>query len=66
VTVGNELILKVKIDLVALCLIQMLSQNRNMEDNQDNLACTPLEILEIAKNTVKFFHLTLLVLDTFC
>jgi hypothetical protein len=40
VTVGNELILKVKIDLVALCLIQMLSQNRNMEDNQDNLACT--------------------------
>jgi hypothetical protein len=56
VTVGNELILKVKIDLVALCLIQILSQNRNMEDNQDNLACTPLEILEIAKNTVKFFH----------
>jgi hypothetical protein len=26
-----------------------------MEDNQDNLACTPLEIREIAKNTVKFF-----------
>jgi hypothetical protein len=22
-----------------------------MEDNQDNLACTPLEIHEIAKNT---------------
>jgi hypothetical protein len=30
-----------------------------MEDNQDNLACTPLEIREIAKNTVKFFHWTL-------
>jgi hypothetical protein len=36
-----------------------------MKDNQDNLACTPLEIREIAKNTVKFFHWTLPVLDTF-
>jgi hypothetical protein len=40
VTVGNVLILKVKIDLVALCFIQILSQNTNMEGNQDNLACT--------------------------
>jgi hypothetical protein len=36
-----------------------------MEDNQDNLACTPPEIREIAKNTGKFFHWILSVLDTF-
>jgi hypothetical protein len=36
-----------------------------MEDNQDNLACTRLEIREIAKNTVKFFLWTLPVLETF-
>jgi hypothetical protein len=36
-----------------------------MEDNHDNLASTPLEIRESAKNTVKFFHWTIPVLDTF-
>jgi hypothetical protein len=36
-----------------------------MADNQDNLACTPPGEGEIAKNTVKFFHWTLPVLDTF-
>jgi hypothetical protein len=29
------------------CFIQILSQNTIMEDNQDNLACTPLEICEV-------------------
>jgi hypothetical protein len=33
-----------------------------MEDNQDNLACTPPETRETDKNTVKFFHWTLPVL----
>jgi hypothetical protein len=56
VAVGNVLILKEKFDLIAFCFIQMLSQNTNMQDNQDNLACTPFEIREIAKNTVKCFH----------
>jgi hypothetical protein len=36
-----------------------------MEDNQDNLALTPPEIREIAKNTAKFFHWTLPALGTF-
>jgi hypothetical protein len=36
-----------------------------MENNQDNLACTPPGIREIAKNMVNFFHWTLPVLDTF-
>jgi hypothetical protein len=36
-----------------------------MEDNEDHLACMPLEISEIANNTLKFFHWTLPVLDTF-
>jgi hypothetical protein len=41
VTVGNVLILKVKILLVAFCFAQILTQNTNMEDSQDNLACSP-------------------------
>jgi hypothetical protein len=36
-----------------------------MEDDQDHLACTRFEIRQIAKNTIKFFHLALPVLDTF-
>jgi hypothetical protein len=51
--------------VAVVCFIQILLQNTNIEDNQDNLACTPLEIREIAKNTVRFFHWTLPVLDIF-
>jgi hypothetical protein len=36
-----------------------------MEDNQENLACTLLEIRKIAKNTLKFFQWTLPVFDIF-
>jgi hypothetical protein len=52
VAVGSVLILKVKFDQVfkvALCFIQIVSQNTNMEDN---LSYTPAEIREMAKNTV--------------
>jgi hypothetical protein len=58
VAVANVLISKKKIDLVVFCFIQIRSQNTNMEDNQDNLACTPLEIREIAKNTLRVVLLT--------
>jgi hypothetical protein len=42
----NVLILKVKI---AVCFIQILSQNTNMEDNQDNLAVRPLKYVKLVK-----------------
>jgi hypothetical protein len=62
VAVCNVLILKVK-NLIYSPFI--LSKFQIYPDNQDTLACRPPEKHEIAKNTVKFFHWTFPVLDTF-